>query len=189
MGCSACFFTLTMGCTYSSFKLERFKEAYVPGYHKEVHGIELEDRYGKVKPFHPWGVTLDVIDNFITNCGGAQALKKLTTREVCNKFMIPQMKEKFLFKKENSERIGGSYANYVKTVEGTDDAKGVDEADIYVVHAWDANFINMVEALRYSVEEQNPDNVHTMHFWIDIFCHNQCKVYVCDCLRIVCFML
>ena len=92
--------------------------------------------------------------------------------------MIPKMRESFSHKAESipSQRCGGSYVRSMQDDEQL--GRGVGEVDIYVIHAWDANFINMIEALRYSIEERDPSRVHNTYLWIDMFCMNQCKVYV-----------
>ncbi len=173
-----------MGACWGSNELERQKMKYIPGYTFKKYGVETVDDKMKVKKFHEWGVSIAVIEQFIEECGGAEALTGLTTRQVVNRFMVPAMRKANEHKKLKDNKVqkngkvkhlGGSYAyHWKKTNIGI---KGVHEADIYVIHAWEANFLDMVETIRYSIERRNPNKLIGTYVWVDVFCMNQCKVY------------
>jgi tetratricopeptide (TPR) repeat protein len=104
-----------------------------------------------------------LVDEFIADCGGSEKLEGLSTRQVCRRFLKPMTKDKH---KERNR--GASYVSW-KRREMRD---GVADAEIFVCHAWDADFMTMIRALKFHIgEEQLP----RVSLWIDVFCNNQHK--------------
>ena len=71
--------------------------------------------------FNELGVELSVSQEFIDICGGRDALKGLTTTEVCNRFLMPL-----------TEALGQSYCDQLR---GSGCAH-VKTANVFVSHAW-----------------------------------------------------
>ena len=169
---------------------ERNRIKYIPGYEQKVYGV-LSKEHHRRKRFRHWGMTMEMIDEFIEECGGREKLEGLSTREVCNQHLVPltrnkhkvrvndyemnlkedmskdvekegdEDKEKFIWKR------GAGYVAWKRTLLHP----GVTDADIFVCHAWDDNFLDMVQALNFHLGAERTK----ARVWIDLFCNNQHK--------------
>ena len=167
---------------------ERNRIKYIPGYEEKTYGVLSKD-HRKRKRFRHWGITLEMIEEFIEECGGRDKLEGLSTREVCDGFLIPLTKDKHkvhdnqyvtagLDRPLAFKRLGsGSNAKGGKTGAGYVAWKrtllhpGVTDADIWLCHSWDDNFLDMVTALNFHLGAEKA----TARIWIDLFCNNQHK--------------
>ena len=152
-----------MGACFS--RGESLKIKYIPGYEEKLYGESVEKK-AKVAKFHEWGITIAGIDEFISECGGEEALNTLTTRQVCQRFLKPMM-EKYAPGK------GASYAHYTLKRQKQKKVSMVRDADIYVVHAWDSIFLDVVAAIRNYIAPMPTRDIITV--WFDMLCMNQCK--------------
>ena len=150
-----------MGALWS--QNESLKIKYIPGYEERVYG---ETTGVGVKKWHKWGITMSVIDEFIAECGGAEKLDGLTTRQVVNKKLKPQMRA---FKPEK----GCSYAAFKRRHCGSHNVR---DAEIYVVHAWDSVFLDVISSIRsYLLTLGGGKDTPPIPIWFDVLCVNQCK--------------
>lgn len=105
--------------------------------------------------FSMLGVRMQGFFDFIEECGGEGKLLGLSTTEVCEKFVRP--------------RCGGpggkSYCLLLKEREST----VVETANVFVSHAWQVTFLEVVSALKDYVESCCPGAV----LWFDLFSNNQ----------------
>jgi len=151
-----------MGACLSSG--EALKIKYIPGYEKKMFGDSVEKKF-HVKKFHELGITMSVIDQFIEDCGGEGVLSKLTTREVCEEYLKPLMHQRVPGK-------GGSYAYYTYKNQKQKCTSTVRDAEVYVVHAWDSIFLDVVDTMRNYIAPLEARDITT--FWFDMLCINQC---------------
>ncbi|KAI8801409.1 hypothetical protein BJ742DRAFT_744541 [Cladochytrium replicatum] len=94
------------------------------------------------EPLSVKGVRLQFFDEFITRCGGRDALTDKTTTEVCNEFL-----------KKMTEH---SQTTMVETLKLNDkDRSFVGNADHFISHAWKYKFLDVVDSL-YAHFESNP---------------------------------
>lgn len=100
-------------------------------------------------PFPKEGVTLDVFDQFIELAGGEEALKGLTTTDVCNKFL-----------KRMTKRHKESYCDQLKR----QGSKHVGLAHLFVSHAWKYRFLDVVSAIRHHIKDDRE-----VFIWFDLF--------------------
>ena len=150
-----------MGALWS--QNESLKIKYIPGYEERVYG---ESTSQGIKKWHKWGITMSVIDEFVDECGGADQLKGLTTRQVVNKHLKPSMRA---FKPGN----GCSYAAWKRRHCGSHNVR---DAEIYVVHAWDSVFLDVIDSIRsYLLTLGGGKDTPPIPIWFDVLCVNQCK--------------
>ena len=100
------------------------------------------------------GVRLQYVDEFISSCGGAAALRGLTTDDVCKQFVMP-----------HTAPWKCSYCELLSAVNHP--ALALDGA-IFISHAWKYEFLAVIEALQDTFRD-TPDVV----LWFDIFTINQ----------------
>jgi len=146
-------------------KGEALKIKYIPGYEHQLYGESVEKKK-HVKKFHELGITIAVIDQFIEECGGEEGLRGLTTREVCDSFLKPMMFNRIPGK-------GGSYALYTYQRQKQKRVSTVRDAEVYVVHAWDSLFLDVVDTMRSYIAPLPSRDIITL--WFDMLCINQCK--------------
>lgn len=110
------------------------------------------------------GIKLSHLEVFIQSCGGLDKLKNLTTREVCQRHILPL-----------TETNKCSYVDYLKANE---QASAVGEAHIYIIHSWKSPFLDLVNILTEHFNHSSNANSNTVQdtvLWIDIFSFNQYK--------------
>eukprot|EP00736_Rhodelphis_marinus_P001575 Rmarinus@m.5908 len=117
--------------------------------------------------FSKLGLSLHVLEEFIMRqCGGRESLEGLTTRDVFQRYMKPFT--------QNSQT---SYCEILKK-EGH---PGIREATVYVSHAWDDLFLEVVDALTQHVkerpseesDEESNESSDDVVLWFDLFSLNQ----------------
>ncbi len=103
--------------------------------------------------FQKLGVQLSYLDEFVHKCGGRKKLKGLSIAEINEKFVKPMTEEKktSLCEMLQDEKHGS-----------------VGEATIFVSHAWQHDFLNIVNALQHHLRE----TPHVV-IWFDLFSINQ----------------
>ena len=106
------------------------------------------------------GCRLSLFDRFIADCGGWECLQGLSTREVCERFLRPM----------NS----GSNSPYCEVMR-RQEASFVASANVFVVHSWSYNFLELVTHLKYELGA-DPEAV----VWLDLFSCNQHADHVRD---------
>ena len=109
-----------------------------------------------VLPFPKLGVTLRGFEQFIANAGGEEALRGLTTTQICETYIKGPDKETF------SKKL--SYCEVLQL--HNDDNVGV--ASVFVSHAWKYEFLDVYDALK----TQFPGNPEVV-VWFDLFSNNQ----------------
>jgi tetratricopeptide (TPR) repeat protein len=101
------------------------------------------------------GVQLSyIVDEFYEECGGREALKCLTTEQVCEQFIKPKTQELQL-----------SYCELLKLQCHKAYEKN---AEVFISHAHECEFLNVVDALQWHLRDQL-DTV----IWFDVFSINQ----------------
>ena len=99
------------------------------------------------------GIKLSSLESFINECGGRSLLKGLSTSDICEKHVKPL-----------TFGLKSSYCDYVKTI----NPNSVDEAQVFISHAWKYKFLDVVDTLRHHFWEK-PD----VFIWLDLFSNNQ----------------
>ena len=111
------------------------------------------------------GCRLSVFDRFIADCGGWESLQGLSTKEVCERFLRPM----------NS----ASNTPYCEVVRRRD-ATAIGLANVYVVHCWSCNFLELVTHLKFELDG-DPEAI----IWFDMFSCNQHADHVRDTKGVV----
>eukprot|EP00736_Rhodelphis_marinus_P004955 Rmarinus@m.5906 len=129
--------------------------------------VNLSD-VAKKKPVLPkLGVSLQVLEEFVAHrCDGRDSLVGLTTRDICERYVKP-----------DTLRARSSYCELLKK-EGH---PGIREATVYVSHAWDDLFLEVVDALTQHVkerpseesDEESNESSDDVVLWFDLFSLNQ----------------
>lgn len=110
-----------------------------------------ESSLGVSCPKH--GIRVRFLDEFIDKCGGTDALQGLTTREVYQKHVIP----------------GTAHCQQsVCALLEASDHPDVGPAEVFISHAWDAQFMDLAAVLKHHFRDR-PDAV----LWVDLFSINQ----------------
>eukprot|EP01039_Chlorochromonas_danica_P010200 gene10200-11289_t len=107
------------------------------------------------------GIKLSHLEVFIQSCGGLDKLKNLTTREVCQRYILPL-----------TDTNKSTYCDYLKT---TDQASAIGEAHVYIIHSWKSPFLDLVNTLTEHLNHHQPNTAQDTVLWIDIFSFNQYK--------------
>jgi len=105
-------------------------------------------------PFPKVGVSLRVFEIFIEECGGASALKDLSTTEVCDRYMKPltsQSRQSYCEMKAESLRTDVAIAT------------------VFISHAWKLKFLHVVDTLKSHFHSTQ----HSAIIWFDLFSNNQ----------------
>ena len=111
-------------------------------------------------PFPKHGVHLSFAHEFIAECGGRDALERLTTTEVNDQFVKPA-----------TFATQSSYCDMLTSQRH--DAVGI--ATVFISHAWKYHFLYVVDALNYHFKDE-PDII----IWFDLFSNNQHKAVDLD---------
>jgi hypothetical protein len=152
-----------------------FSKQFLPTKTKVVH-VDLKeegknediDHLSQLQPFSKLGINLSyLLNEFVENCGGSEALKGLTTTEVCNSFVKPA-----------TEKCLSSYCDMLldkqKQKSDHDNAnnskEAVDRATVFISHAWKYEFLHVLDALKDHFKDE-PDTI----IWFDLFSNNQHK--------------
>lgn len=123
----------------------------------------ISDEYSESSiPFPKNGIKLSyLLNNFMKECGGREALQGLSTTEVCSQFIMPKTKECEL-----------SYCDMIleqaKKDSELDGVVGI--ATVFVSHAWKYKFLDVLDALKYHFKDE-PDKI----VWFDLVSNNQHK--------------
>ena len=164
---------------------ERNRIKYIPGYEEKTYGVYSKDHH-RQKRFRHWGITMRMIEEFIDECGGKENLEGLTTRQVCDRFLIPLTTNKHRIHEDRYSAVGLDKPSVLKRSDAESRGKkgagylgwkrallhpGVTDADIWLCHSWDDNFLDMVTALDFHLGAEK----ETARIWIDLFCNNQHK--------------
>ena len=115
--------------------------------------------------FPSLGVKLSHLQIFIENCGGREALKDLTTTEVCEEFVKPMT-----YINENS------YCEMMRDLNGEE---AIGESNVFISHAWKYKFLEVIDLLQQYFNNNNNSNKENKEdeiiIWFDIFSINQHK--------------
>ncbi len=104
--------------------------------------------------FH--GVRLSFLQEFIEECGGKEKISHLTTNDICREIVIPATID-----------MQWSYCDWLQSMYHP----GFGErADVFISHAWQYKFIDVIDALFEHFPLQERDS---MVVWFDVFCVNQ----------------
>ena len=135
--------------------------------HQTIIGMEIKKLKSKIRPFNPVtdlthdGVKLKVFIELIKRMGGRTAIATLTTDDV-RKMVIDYTNH------EEDNKI--SYCDHVKKVNPND----VGVATVYVCHAWNYLFVDVVDALRnHFHDNDDASSEDNVYIWFDLFCVNQ----------------
>ncbi|GFH59741.1 hypothetical protein CTEN210_16217 [Chaetoceros tenuissimus] len=102
-----------------------------------------------------------LLNQFVKDCGGKEALVGLTTTDVCNQFVLPITKEsKLSYCDLILEKAKFNLDCRLETVVST--------STVFVSHAWQCNFLDVLDVLEHHFEKE-PDVI----IWFDVLCHNQ----------------
>lgn len=107
-------------------------------------------------PFPLDGITLKVIEDFIESHGGTESFRGLSTSHVCNSIFKPML---------NQKEIRKSWCDVLKDGGSAD----VGKATVFVSHAWNYKFLDVIDVLR-EFAAKAPTRVV---FWFDLFSNNQ----------------
>lgn len=101
------------------------------------------------------GISIAGLNLFISKCGGENALKGMTTKEVCDTHLKPMTS-------------GKSFVDYIiESGDGDDSIIGM--ANTFIIHAWKYEFLLLYKAIkRHFIGEEN-----STFLWIDLFVRNQ----------------
>ena len=104
------------------------------------------------------GVRLSYFSDFITSCGGYDALRDLTTTDVCNRFVKPMTAATKcsvceLLRYENNAVLAAS--------------------NVFISHAWKYKFLNVVDAVRFSLTGGDLSRENDFVVWFDLFTNCQ----------------
>ncbi|KAJ3334140.1 Kinesin light chain 3 [Blyttiomyces sp. JEL0837] len=105
-----------------------------------------------------WGINLGYLLKLVEACGGRQAIASLTTANVC----------KLLVKPLTTDHEGSICDVLID--QGRYDA--VQPANWFVSHAWEYDFMDMIDALASFFDDRDTDP-NKVFLWIDLFCLSQ----------------
>jgi tetratricopeptide (TPR) repeat protein len=120
--------------------------------------ITTDRSFSETLPYPEDGVRLEVFLEFINlHCGGEEALKGKSTAYVSENFLKPATAE-----------TQQSFCELLKT----QNRPGVSTANRFVSHAWNCEFLDVVNALRYYSRDEDQSSVY---YFFDLFSNNQHK--------------
>jgi hypothetical protein len=122
----------------------RFENEYLPEYKGN-------------RKFNELGVTFNLVDEFIEQIGGREAIAGMSTTEVSDMFM-----------KKLTIASGVSYSE----MKYREKCKDVRKANVFVSHAWRYRFLDVIDALKAHF---GSDNLCKTVIWFDLFSNNQNK--------------
>jgi tetratricopeptide (TPR) repeat protein len=106
------------------------------------------------------GVKFSAVKLFIQHCGGEECLLGKTTKDICNLYLKP-----------TTSKSGLSLCDQL-LCEGRADL--VARADWFISHAWDYNFLHVIEAISCFLEnEYGPTKKQDVVIWFDMFSNSQ----------------
>lgn len=156
--------------TGEAFNEETFDKLAVDGV------ITKEQFLQKLRSFRPFpqlGIAMSAIDDFIQTVGGVSKLEGMTTTDVCVNYIIPMTKDKNCSYCDQIIQQKTTKKNPNNVNKSLD--KGINIANVFVSHAWKYNFLNVIETLRQSQQEEEKEgnNKQIFYFWFDLFSNNQ----------------
>ena len=83
-----------------------------------------------------------LVNEFVEECGGKDALQGLTTADVLKKFILPKTEE--------------SKVSYCEVLKSEGKKAYGEEAKVFISHARQCDFLKVVEALNWHFREQDP---------------------------------
>jgi hypothetical protein len=122
----------------------RFENEYLPEYKGN-------------RKFNELGVTFKLVEEFIEQIGGREALAGMTTTDVSDLFM-----------KKLTITSGVSYSE----MKQGEKCKEVRKANVFVSHAWRYRFLDVIDALKAHF---GSENLSKIVIWFDLFSNNQNK--------------
>lgn len=118
--------------------------------------------------FPKYGVRLSFCNQFIESCGGREALRKLTTHEVCRQFIKPATKAIKTQSKDGMHRAF-SYCEMLLRSSSKEFSAAVGIANVFICHTWSTYFLDTVDAMISHFNDRLDETV----VWMDIFSINQ----------------
>ena len=126
----------------------------------------------RLRRFSKRGVRLSyILNDFVESCGGKEALEGKTSTEVSSLFIKPTTEDKetsycdMLFEQQECP------PNEQQECPPNDaPMKVVDRADVFISHAWEYQFLDVLNALKHHFSDE-PDII----IWFDLFSNNQHK--------------
>lgn len=110
------------------------------------------------------GIYLHVLDDFILSCGGESAIRNMTTNDVCERFV-----------KIRTSKSKCCYCKYLEQ----NFKKGTGKANVFISHAWEYCFVDLVNTLKHHFRIQDHLNNsngtydNNVIIWLDLFSWNQ----------------
>ncbi|GFH47150.1 hypothetical protein CTEN210_03625 [Chaetoceros tenuissimus] len=109
-------------------------------------------------PFPSRGIRLSyLLNEFVEECGGREALTLLTTKEVCDSFVKPSTKQQQC-----------SYCDLISEKSSSTEMDAIGDAAVFISHAWKYKFLDVIDALENHFKYE-PDKM----IWMDLFSYNQ----------------
>ncbi|GFH61760.1 TPR-like protein [Chaetoceros tenuissimus] len=118
-------------------------------------------------PFPTNGIKLSyLLNQFVDDRGGREALKDLTTEQICNQFVKPDTKD---YKLSYCDMIveKAKYDHHLKGV--------VEKATVFISHAWKYKLLDVLDALANHFKDELDKIV-----WFDLVSNNQHKATTLD---------
>jgi tetratricopeptide (TPR) repeat protein len=137
----------------SEVPLSSTTKSPAPQIESPVHSAATED-LGTL-PFPKLGVRLDYLNQFINSFGGEAQFSKLTTTDVCEKFVKPLTLKSQL-----------SMCEFLQSQK----SPMVGVANVFISHAWKYEFLEVVAALHTHFP---PERANELVIWFDLFSNNQ----------------
>jgi len=106
--------------------------------------------------FPYYGLELTYIEEFYALCGGKDALRGLTTTDVCERIIKPA--------------THAWQCSFVELLISVEHAAVISKADVFISHAWKYEFVNVMDILQYHFRERP-----NVAIWFDLFTNNQHK--------------
>lgn len=103
------------------------------------------------------GIKLSYLNDFINICGGRKAFEGLKTEDVKYNFILPLTSKKKT-----------SFCDMLKDV---NQGNQIGEANVFISHAWQCNFLEIVDIILEYFREESKSN--EIIIWFDIFSVNQ----------------
>ena len=104
------------------------------------------------------GVRLSYFRDFIASCGGCETLRDLNTTDVCNRFVKPM--------------TAATKCSVCELLRHENNAVLAD-SNVFISHAWKYKFLDVVEAVRFSLTKGDPTRENDFVVWFDLFTNCQ----------------
>lgn len=109
--------------------------------------------------FSPLGVKFSYFQQFISECGGEEAIKNKTTLEIRDQFIIPRTK-----------KTGVSLCEQLKST----GEYSCCEASWFICHSWESKFLDTIKILKFSLSRlQGEEASQNTVIWFDLFSASQ----------------